>query len=63
MIKMLIKIKEEEKICMHPEHEPPRYMVLESGTYKHVCPNCGKEKIFTVSNPYGDTNLVKYKVG
>ena len=45
---MLIKIKEPEKICNHPEHNPPNMMVLEPGTYQHTCPACGKKTIFTV---------------
>ena len=37
-----------QKRCTHPEHEPPKHIVLESGTYRHTCPGCGKVVEFTV---------------
>lgn len=42
------KIKEPEKICVHPEHNPATMVYRTAGTYKHTCPSCGKEVIFTV---------------
>lgn len=38
--------------CRDPEHEPPKMMVFEPGTYEHICPTCGKKTIFTVSAAY-----------
>lgn len=43
-----IKISEPKPVCNHPEHNPPSHMVFTPGTYKHVCPSCGKEVIFDV---------------
>lgn len=37
-----------KKICRHPEHEPPRFIVLSPGRYKHTCPCCGHVTNFTV---------------
>ena len=34
--------------CMHPEHEPPMFIVLEPGVYEHTCPGCGRKVVFTV---------------
>jgi hypothetical protein len=31
--------------CLHPEHNPPGYIVLQPGTYEHVCPGCGAKRI------------------
>lgn len=45
---MEIKIKEPEKICLDPEHNPATGLYREAGTYKHTCPKCGKETIFEV---------------
>jgi hypothetical protein len=44
----LRKIKDAEKPCMHPEHNPPSMIVLSPGTYEHTCPGCGNTVIFTV---------------
>ena len=46
--KMLEKIKEYTKICLHPEHNPPTNIVLKAGDYKHICPGCGNVIIFTI---------------
>lgn len=45
----LVKIKDQEKPCLHPEHEPPMHIVLEPGTYQHTCPGCGQKIEFTVN--------------
>ena len=45
---MLEKIKDAPVPCSHPEHDPPSHIVLEPGTYKHTCPSCGEEVVFTV---------------
>ena len=42
------KIKEPEKVCLNPEHNPPTHIVLSPGTYEHVCPGCGKKTVFEV---------------
>lgn len=42
------RIKEPEVLCLNPEHNPPGNIVLEPGTYEHVCPGCGKITIFEV---------------
>lgn len=34
--------------CQDPEHNPPTMIVLEPGTYRHTCPGCGRNMIFTV---------------
>jgi len=38
----------EEKICRHPEHNPPNHMAYEPGIYEHTCPGCGATGQFTV---------------
>lgn len=30
------------KTCAHPEHDPPKYVVLKPGIYEHICPGCGR---------------------
>jgi len=44
----LIKIKEPDEQCMHPEHNPPMHIYLEPGTYEHTCPACGKTVVFEI---------------
>jgi len=34
--------------CLHPDHNPPLYRVLEPAEYEHICPHCGKVTRFTV---------------
>jgi len=34
--------------CLNPEHEPPKHIVLEPGTYRYECPSCGKAVEFTI---------------
>lgn len=34
--------------CNHPEHDPPKHIVLEPGIYEHVCPKCGQRKEVTI---------------
>ena len=38
--------------CLSPEHEPPKHMVFEPGTYEHECPACGRKIVFTVPGYY-----------
>jgi hypothetical protein len=38
--------------CRHPDHEPPKMMVFQPGTYEHECPACGKKIVFTVHGTY-----------
>ncbi len=49
----LVKIKDAPKVCLHLEHDPPGHIVLEPGTYRHTCPNCGKVTTFSVPHIYG----------
>lgn len=44
----LKKIKEPEKVCLSPEHNPPMHIYLEAGTYEYTCPACGKKVVFEV---------------
>jgi len=44
----LKKVGEVPVPCMHPEHEPPKHIVLSPGQYEHTCPACGKVSRFTV---------------
>jgi hypothetical protein len=38
--------------CNDPEHYyPPRYLLLQEGVYKNICPTCGHEHIFHVERP------------
>lgn len=37
------------KICTHPEHNPPSYIVLQPGVYEHQCPGCGNKIKIVVS--------------
>lgn len=39
----------DHKPCYSSEHEPPAHIVLEPGTYRHTCPVCGKQTMFTVN--------------
>ena len=34
--------------CQHPEHKFPGMIVLDPGTYEHICPQCGKKQIVTI---------------
>jgi hypothetical protein len=49
-IKMILEIPEKggfftlpkEKVCHHPEHDPPMHLVIPQGKgYRHICPGCG----------------------
>jgi transcription elongation factor Elf1 len=44
----LIHKFDEKKICKHPEHKAPMWVVYEPGIYEHTCPNCGESYKFTV---------------
>lgn len=35
--------------CTHPEHEPPKHIVLPPGVYEHTCPRCGNKNVFVVN--------------
>lgn len=37
-----------QSMCVHREHEPPRYIVLEPGMYEHTCPGCKRKTYFRV---------------
>lgn len=41
--------KDIKKLCIHPEHEPPRNYVYEAGTYEYTCPGCKYKTTFTVN--------------
>jgi hypothetical protein len=45
---MVRKIADAPGPCLNPEHNPPSLIVLEPGTYEHICPSCGYRVIFTV---------------
>jgi hypothetical protein len=45
-----IELKEKEKECNHPEHNPPSHIYLKDGDYTWECPNCGKQQSFTHCN-------------
>jgi hypothetical protein len=47
----LRKITEIIKPCNHPEHYPPKYLVLRDGVYEYTCPACGKSSFFRVERP------------
>ncbi len=36
------------RTCRHPEHDPPRHVVLSPGVWEHTCPGCGHRTVFTV---------------
>lgn len=40
-----------DRMCSHPEHQPPNMICLPDGVYRHTCPGCGVEMVFTVANP------------
>lgn len=35
--------------CRHPDHDPPKLIVLEPGLYEHTCPACGRQRTFRVT--------------
>lgn len=37
-----------EKICRHPEHEPPTHIVLRPGKHVYQCPSCKEQQILNV---------------
>lgn len=36
--------------CRHPDHDPPKLIVLEPGLYEHTCPGCGRKRNFRVTS-------------
>lgn len=38
--------------CQHPEHNFPSMIVLEPGTYEHICPQCGARQLRQVPRIY-----------
>ncbi len=44
----LQKVAEPKKSCLDPEHNPPGNIVLEPGSYEHICPKCGKVSRFII---------------
>ncbi len=47
----LRKISDAPVPCSHPEHTPPKFIVLDNGTYEHTCPACGAKCVFEVRRP------------
>lgn len=45
------KIADFEEPCRHPEHNPPRHLVLTPGLYEHTCPACKHKERFIVERP------------
>lgn len=41
-------VLERKPPCHHPEHDPPKHIVLEPGIYEHECPGCGQKQIIRV---------------
>ena len=37
--------------CRHPDHEPAKMLVRQSGLYEHTCPGCGAATYFRVDGP------------
>jgi hypothetical protein len=37
--------------CRHPEHEPPKHVVLDNGVYEYTCPGCGARRYITIAGP------------
>lgn len=33
------------RICRHPNHNQPEFVMLKPGTYEHLCPGCGKKSV------------------
>lgn len=48
----LRKLADEPMPCAHPEHEPPKHIMLSPGTYEHTCPSCLARVIFQVRGVY-----------
>lgn len=42
----------EDRVCGHPEHNPPKMRVFEPGKYEHECPGCGHKQKFVVRRVY-----------
>lgn len=38
--------------CTHPDHNRSSHQVLTPGVYEHICPGCGKRRVFTVYPVY-----------
>lgn len=38
------------KVCLHPAHNPPAYMVYKPGVYEYTCSGCGHITNFTVDD-------------
>lgn len=37
-----------EKLCLHPNHNPPSYIIFKPGKYEHECPSCHFKTYFEV---------------
>jgi len=35
--------------CHNPEHDPPKMMVFEPGSYEHECPGCKMKQYFRIN--------------
>lgn len=44
----LRKIAEPPKLCTSPDHHVPTHLVLEPGTWEHVCSGCGRVTVITI---------------
>ena len=40
------RLDNNNKMCNHQEHKPKRALLYKHGEYEHICPKCGKKKIF-----------------
>jgi hypothetical protein len=40
-----------DRICLHPEHNPATMKVWMPGLYEHTCPGCGQTQGFTIERP------------
>ena len=40
-----------QRMCLHPEHNPPSHQVMENGVYEYKCPGCGNVTVVVVYQP------------
>ncbi len=38
--------------CKHPEHDPPKHIVLDPGVYEYQCPACAARSVITQHRKY-----------
>lgn len=46
------KISDDERPCMHLDHDPPKHIALSPGIYEHACLGCGRRVTFRVDGMY-----------